>query len=461
MKGTTKITLIDAKTKEVKKEYIDENCISPLYQDLIQRLVDEYFTKTSMNVLNSFGTEMQPKNWMNGIALLEDVQAETNYTPKGKILGFGGSSSNVSANNIKYGDRIERTDEATYIKQKWQFPEANANGTIRCLSLGRYDRIMSGNRMISSIGAGAGELPWFIVNKDRTKRITFIDGKSVTFNDPYVPTVDSLYARSYSYGGSIVNDMTDRVSTRAWPAGFWDDDYLYVIGNDVANNDYRTLFKIDTDTMEIVTKHYIDAIVQTSSLMHMCSIHGDYIYFTIGADAEDNMEIGRINLSLLTNNDPATVELLDIPKSKFKYNNTVFYFTFINDEQLLMEGYSGTVSSSGSYPYKDMEWMVIDTTTFTIHSEYCDGDANVNMNNSYPCYTFDGFPVFIGSGETHTTSGGIWGTTYYYCNEPPSTSPTSLSIFINNLAMLTINNLETPIVKTDQEILHVEYLIEF
>lgn len=445
MKGITNIKLIDAKTGEVKLDRTEENAIGPAYQAIVQAFLDDYRNKS--NIAGLQNTQMQLINWTYGLALLEEIQPSAPYpmTPEGNIVAIAGQSNNAGASNPKYGNRLEYELLDNSLRQKWQFDTGNANGTINCISLGMYDKIISSGMNWTSMTTmckhtSLTQYPVWKYKRDMSKAFMkhYLGG---AYYDELeaggkVPTLSQSLYQQIGYG--TLHDAFPDVSLGYGGAGgFYDDGYFYVVARDVSTG-YRTLFVLDYDNNTVISRHQVDSEESATWYLYQGGLIGDkYVY--VKAYTTTDVTLGVIDVTALGADGVAITgeQTMVVDTSQGNVpTDYVWSFHGINNRTAIMAKwgyYADTVNEYGDF-------FVIDLQNLSVSLHVVSSLAANRSTVSFDAY--HGLPI-----------NEFWVDQEY-------DAPYHL-LGISNLSMLTINNLGAPIVKTDQDILQVEYTLTF
>lgn len=463
MKGIAKYQLYDAETMQLKQEVVEENAITPMYNNLFKdymkyrhRYWSTYMNYNTVNFMNVV-------NFVDGIALLEDAQLTTDSIAKGNIVGVAGTSGNTGTGNPKTGDRLEYTLSDNSLVQKWQWNTTQGIGTINCISLGGgfnslnstsprpYMTIANATTDVLLNGSATNAVE-FVVRRnplDATQDVVVTnDNSDIIYTNfsatPDKPSFDETTNVRYNIESAAGFVDAGLTYCLGGAKNFGSDGFFYIAGKEGA--DSRVVKKYDPSTWTLVSTNTLgDNWSSSTNYQYYFNMYvvGDYVYWQDYAqNTTTQLVIKRVKLSTMgvDTDESANAETLILNQ----HSEKMYYFgiTAIEDGKLFLNSRSA-LTSTVSQTVPGM-WYILDEATFTV-DDYTYSTASAAH--------------YIPLGYIHDSDNHSDVNVHdIHFMDAEQDAPT-ITWNINSRAMFTVNNLGTPIVKTGADILIIEYTL--
>lgn len=439
MKGEATIQLFDARTGKEKQRITEENLITNFYK----KLIEDYL---SFWQIDAFSTNLQyflgywtPKQTSSGIILLDTAQPEDPdniMLSGGKCVGHAGAAySGASAyrgnlNASESGNIVDGVNKVIGYQWVWDFATDKANGTIKCACL-TTER--GGNR-----GYKEDESPndYSAYAFDPNSQQTSLSLDSI---DKYFIGMDPTDKTFY-----FQQSLSGTIYLRKWKVpslgaiAYNDKLKLFVDANDVRtitlpSSEYLFLDLIDgglyglqynRSTKALVLKKFNKDTLETSATWELTNSNqlyysspnfaklGDYVY------ALSNSSSPRVlyKYSLINGQ---CVDEIALPS-----NSITMLTTF--DDKFISLGYYDSSNKKASY------WLY-DGTNF--HGKFIDYGSSSNCG----CPKRLGKTPFVSYAQQY--------------------SRPSIQLALFGPCFFSVNNLASPVVKTDSDTMKVTYRI--
>lgn len=464
LKGKTTIELTDVNTGE-KKVYEDHNMVTNFAKYLF-RNVGNFCDPTVFFSSNS-NTNYYPyrKNMLGGLLLfdseIDPKNGETIFAPTGASMAGCASYDATSTNDVRGSYNSSESyynSQEKSMKYVYDFATNQANGTIKSVCL----TSMQG-------GFGGYENANNVRNTTDTKYALFTAVSSsvrpnLTFNSETVLyAIDIDKDEAYYYK---INSTTS-VTLYTYEAGFTKKS----IFSDPLNPGKlksQTDIAVDIDSTAYKTGFY-DAKTNTLHIIGLTN----YVWTN-----ETAIKVSKINLTdntvenyTLTNNTGANITLLNnkssYPDNLMKYAVVYDNIFYVCDNMNASNWYR--IDSSGIKETKKIGTLFNTLNGYLVTAcngriLFC-GNTDVNSNNYSSAYMYNPQTEVISPTAYFSKIGGqaiipCFGSNEMLVYIVRQTTSSLYSYFANlNNYLATINNLETPIVKTDTNTMKVIYTI--
>ena len=453
LKGVCRIELTDVKTGE-KKVTVDENVVTDSIAQLFS-LPQKYAIAKINTRLSIFPTLTPAHGCFSGVVLLNnaisgtdtELKAKTAFPVGSAVTAHAGSNTSLPADDLTCGvwNSEESGDVENGYKYVWDFPTDRANGDIACVCLtaasgGNYTPVSDTYRSTSAYNLFANYSDtsttiYFSSSSDalRLRPIGIIGDKflcvsaNTTAETIYTVELDPQITLFNSLWGVSRNPGTDesRYEAHALDTGIagrlarYCDGYIFQVSG-------TTLKKIDPETFEQVGSAVTLPVtpIYAQSTYKSWWVKDNYVYVI---PSSNRKTVQKINLA-----DTSDATTLSLPQSA---KDLAHIWGEINGKILVGTFDKSYVESSSSYT-----------------EEYFIEGAEL-AKTRYSGATSS-------SGTSHITDLiTIPNNNMYYLQIVEGTSDVTILLWRHRLYAATIDNLQTPVTKTNATTMKIIYTI--
>lgn len=439
IQGKTKIQLFDS-NGNLENEIVEKNMVT----NALQYLVSPDVCMLCENTINSLIKDSMPfySNALGGIMLFDeniDENAETVFKPNGvNIVGHAGSAysgTNVmrgSYNTNESGELKDDNLQRIGYRHVWDFGTDKANGTIKCLSL-------------TSLNGGNNAYKPNL--NDCTK----------TYNHTFYNSIGTIYGR---YLGQIKNNTFATLSyeTRDGVQGFWLDHIQISPKNNISIFEYNHGKIVFSKCLEVTTTLSNNAYglyalaPDDDGYAYICKVNssGTVTY------SKFSIITGEVEEGTVTITAPSGYTLIapfcimwknriivSLKNSSDNKHSPGIYD--INGNLVRIETAIKQDNSDFKYAETDNGKLCFSTVPSAFY--VFENDVYITQEAAVYYYTW--------GGSQYRYKNGIYNLTSYV--NPSSNSPNNIYVTRRDDYIATINNLATPVVKTNTQTMKITY----
>lgn len=435
--GSMKLQMFDHLTGK-ETESIEKNMITNLYKDYIESLLSMWSSAFTTNLYFNNVSSLVPNNFAGGILLFDAVQTENvnNYIPVGNCIGHAGSG--YTGPNIYRGNY--NTTYSGQLGNKWtrvwEFETDKANGTINSVCLcpinggnqGYRNGDINGNSTLDNASGSLGNFGYANVNSG---------GIFVNFIK-YLKTTSDL--KTIYYQSGAVTNGTAYLRKLITP----DPSSILYLGT--------PQMKADTATAPSLNIPYGQYCWLEFAGSGMNTLYGLWFNSSTRALTLKTYDLSLNELSSLSLNNPNNVYVYISPNSNYGIIGNMLY-VLDNSNHTMLHCWNLTTNtySSINIPYGLVLYSI---NTF-------------NENNVFLSNTGSDTNGMLFNGTNWL---GPWYDNYGYCYRQIPNKPVVFAMSANqgtltsnlfNMSFFTINNLGSPVTKTNSNSMKITYEITF